>query len=407
MGQSDRGMANLLSTLRTFADITSGKNMEEDQQDAVLRILHLMTRFPPAVRSAYVLMRGEAPQPSECAALPQCLHELLKNAIPISTIQNDPRRFFEASHLLFGLILSKAKKLRLAPRSHSTSLPYIAMRVYDLRNAVTMLPVRSSATQSQTCLIDTGLHDAFAAGGVLAWTDGKNTAKASSLDRKLNSIATLAGGTKSKVVAFNSDAVTFNARYLDQDIGAVVTQAEYANLQYLATMCSNNQISVVPPAELPSASPPVLTLDRRGYLAVYVGREGCGGVAGRDILTFRPLSGEEAVDVSVVTQLLVPILKHRKADGTEVFEAYGNYHRQIKDPDEAVVVCVDLSMSMNSRCGFVDIEESEDADAYVSRSAQQATPVVASSPTEDPGSERLALDELKGECDGYAEKKMR
>lgn len=50
MGQSDRGMANLLSTLRTFADITSGKNMEEDQQDAVLRILHLMTRFPPAVR---------------------------------------------------------------------------------------------------------------------------------------------------------------------------------------------------------------------------------------------------------------------------------------------------------------------------------------------------------------------
>ncbi|KAF9695209.1 hypothetical protein EKO04_006853 [Ascochyta lentis] len=395
MGQSDRGMANLLSTLRTFTHITSGRNMEEDQQDAILRILHLMTRFPPAVRTAYVLMRGETPQLSECAALSQCLYEVLKDTVPLAIIQKDPRRFFEGSRLLFGLILSKAKKLRVAASNDTVSLPYTTMQVHDLRNAITMLPVRGLAVQSRAGLVDTGLHDAFTEGGVLVWTNGNDTAKASSIDRRLNRIVTLAGGRKAKVVTFNSDLVAFTDRYLDKSIDAVIAEAEYTNLQYLATMCSNNGVSVLPPADLPSASPPVLTIDRHGSLAVYVGREGCGGEPGRDILTFRPLSGEEAVDVSVITQLLVPILERRKADGTAVFEAYGSHHRQIKDPDEAVVVCVDLSTSMNSRCGFNDVEESEDADASVSRAVRRVSAAIASPPVEYPGGERLALDELK------------
>ena len=399
LGQSDRGLANLLSTLRTFTNLTSGSNMEEDQQDAVLRILHLMTRFPPAVRTAYVLMRGETPHPSECAALSQCLYEVLKEVVPLSTIKNDPRRFFEGSRLLFGLILGKAKKLRVTSSSSTPVLPYTTMRVHDVRNAITMLPVREIAVQSKAGLIDAGLYDAFAEDGVLTWINGNDTAKASSVDRKLARVATLAGGTKAKVATFNPDAVAFTMRYPDKDINTVVAQAEVSNLQYLATMCSNNELSVILPANLPSASPPVLSLDRQGFLTVYVGCEGCegcGGVAGRDILMFRPLSGEEAVDVSVITQLLVPMIARRNADGTAVFEAYGNHHRQIKDPDEAVVVCVDLSTSMDSRCGFTDIEENEDADASVNRSVHPVARATASLLVEHPGGERLALDELKG-----------
>lgn len=96
-------------------------------------------------------------------------------------------------------------------------------------------------------------------------------------------------------MAFNTDAVALSSHYPDKDINTIVAQAEVSNLQYLATMCSNNRLGVTAPADLQSADPPVLTLDRQGFLAVYVGREACGGVAGRDILTFRPLSGEEAV----------------------------------------------------------------------------------------------------------------
>ncbi|KAF1351667.1 hypothetical protein EJ07DRAFT_168877 [Lizonia empirigonia] len=395
LGQSSRGTANLLSTLRSFTHLTSGSNMEEDHQDAVLRILHLIFRFPPAVRTAYVLMRGETPQPSECAALSQCLYETLKHTIHLSTIQNRPRRFFEDSGLLFGLILSKAKNLRVSPSSSDASLPYLAMRVHDLRNAITMLPVRGIPVQSKAGIVDAGLYEAFSEDGVLNWTNGKDTGKAYSLDRELFRAATLAGGTRAKVVVFNPDAVAFAARYLDENIGSVIAQAEFTNLQHLATMCGNNQLSVVPPADLPSASPPVLTLDREGFLAVYVGREGCGGAPGRDILMFRPLVGEEAVDVSIITQLLVPILERRKTNGTAIFEAYGSHHRQIRDPDEAVVLCVNLSTSMNSRSGFIDIEESEDAEASLNRAVNRNSPSATISAIESPGGERLALDELK------------
>ena len=70
-------------------------------------------------------------------------------------------------------------------------------------------------------------------------------------------------------------------RYPDKDISTGVAQAEVLSLEYLVTVCSNNQLSVVHSAKLPFVSPPVLTLDRQGFLVVYVGREACGGVVGK------------------------------------------------------------------------------------------------------------------------------
>jgi hypothetical protein len=44
----------------------------------------------------------------------------------------------------------------------------------------------------------------------------------------------------------------------------------------------------------------------------------CSAAPGKDILIFRPTSGELAVDVLIVTQLLVPILERRESDGTAI-----------------------------------------------------------------------------------------
>jgi hypothetical protein len=76
------------------------------------------------------------------------------------------------------------------------------MQIHNLRNAVTVLPVHGIAVQTKAGLIDMGLHDAFAKDGSLIWTNDNNTAKASSLNRKLNRIETLVGGIKPKVVFF-------------------------------------------------------------------------------------------------------------------------------------------------------------------------------------------------------------
>lgn len=77
-GQSDRGSSNFLSSLRLFAHLTGGEHMKDDRQDAVLHMIYLLTCFPPAVRAACILMRGETLPMPERAALAQCFYEVLK-----------------------------------------------------------------------------------------------------------------------------------------------------------------------------------------------------------------------------------------------------------------------------------------------------------------------------------------
>jgi hypothetical protein len=128
---------------------------------------------------------------------------------------------------------------------------------------------------------------------------------------------------------------------------------------------------VVPPSTLPSATPLVLILDREGSLAVYIGRAGCAE-PGRNVLISRATStkDEEGVDVSMVTQVINRILAKRIADGTAIFEGYGDHHRRLVTLEEIVVICIDLSQSMTKRCGFIDVKNNEDIDTQI---AQRST----------------------------------
>ncbi|KAH5558945.1 peptidylprolyl isomerase [Parastagonospora nodorum] len=393
-GQSDRGISNLLSTLRVFTNLTSGRAMEDERQDAVLHMIYLLTQFPPAVRAIYILMRGETPPSAERAALAQSIYEVLKSVVPLRVVGSDPLRFFEGSRLLFGLILEKAKNLKITNANNATSLPYVGMSVYDLRNMITMEPILSVPVQTKAGLLEPGLFGAFKQGGFLTWTNFNNTARSSMLDGAWSRMAALSGGTKAQTLRFNLDAVNTSVRYLDcGDVNQIIASAEYSELSYLAGLCARNQLSVIPPSELPSATPPVLTLDREGSLAVYIGRAACGE-PGKDILLFRPTSSreEDGVDVSIITQVLEPILAQRKADGTAIFEAFGDQHRKLVAPDEIAVICVDLSRSMDDRCGFVDVQDNEDANTQSSPS-QDA--VISATVTENPAFHLPDADELK------------
>jgi hypothetical protein len=138
--------------------------MDDEQQDAVLHILGLLTRFPPAIRAAYILMRGEPPRSSERAALAQSLYEVLKAVVPLRVISSSPLRFFEGSQLLFGLILEKAKNLKINKALDDSSPSYVGMSVYDLRNMITVDPALSTPVQTKAGLLDIGFYKAFEEG---------------------------------------------------------------------------------------------------------------------------------------------------------------------------------------------------------------------------------------------------
>lgn len=46
IGQSERGIPNRSSALRMFTELVSDANMEEEGQDAVLRMIRVLKRFP-------------------------------------------------------------------------------------------------------------------------------------------------------------------------------------------------------------------------------------------------------------------------------------------------------------------------------------------------------------------------
>jgi hypothetical protein len=78
------------------------------------------------------------------------------------------------------------------------------------------------------------------------------------------------------------------------------------------------------------------------------------------------------VDVAIITQLLVPILEKREADGTAIFDLFGSSQkRKAGTPTEIIMFCVDCSSSMKRSSDFeeINIEEASQGDALEDLSA--------------------------------------
>jgi hypothetical protein len=330
--------------------------MEAPLQDAVLHIFYLLTRFPPAVRAVHILMNGKSPRPCERAALSQAIYEVLKDIVPLQFIKLDTGRIFEGARLLFGLILEKAKHLKLV---ESVQLPYISsLNVLDLRNTFTMEPI-INPVQTPFGLVEEGYYEALKESGILYWKTGESPLSALLLDGRMKRISLLCGGLISEITVFDLNSLNSTRRYADDgEVDRVIGPRELSDLNHLSALCSRNNLAVLPPSTLASAEAPALTLDRDGFLAVYVGRPPCAA-PGKDIAIFRPTrGGEENVDVSIITQLLVPILKQRESEGTAIFDAFGDgFQRKFKAPDEIIMLCVDCSSSMRENSDFTEIKD--------------------------------------------------
>jgi hypothetical protein len=370
--------------------------MEAPLQDAVLHIFNLLTRFPPAARAVHILMNGRSLRACERAALSQAIYEVLIDVVPLQLLKSDTGRIFEGARLLFGFILEKAKHLKLV---ESTQLPYISsLKVLDLRNTFTMEPI-INPVQTPFGLVEEGYYEALKEGGILYWKTGEPPLRVLPLDGRTKRISLLCGGKFSEITVFDLNSLNSLRRYADDgEVDRVIGSRELSDLHYLSTLCSRNNLAVLPPSTLPSAEAPALTLDRDGLLAVYVGRPPCAA-PGKDIAIFRPTRrGEENVDVSIITQLLVPILEQRESEGTAIFDAFGDgFQRKFKAPDEIIMLCVDCSSSMGENSDFAEIkdDDSDDKDSDDEGSDCDGTEKQGNNTTEESTFFCATLDEMK------------
>lgn len=263
-------MAAFLSSLRIFSGLLSANKMEESIQDTILCLFHVLTRFPPAVLTIFTLMRGNTPTSSQCSALIQSFLELLKTIIPANLIRGDELRYLEGSRLAFGFILAKARQLENAS---SETLFLRSVKTIDLTDADTLQPIRRPVSSS-VGLLEESHFKALQPGGRLHWCNGQSPPILEELDTRAHRLAYLSGGQLSEIVILDLDLVTSKLQQEKFFLQALDDRSTW-NLHHLAEVCQRNGLGVVPPSRLPSSEAPVLTFDRAGFLAVYLGKAAC------------------------------------------------------------------------------------------------------------------------------------
>lgn len=277
--RSKRGTAAFLSCLRVFTELIHAKVLDQPQQDAVLRVFHVLTRFPPALLSVYTLMRGETPRPSQCAALAQAFFETLKTIVPLDTVDGDENRILGGSRLLFGLILAKGRqqvaRAKQQTISDSSMLPYLSsFKVVELLNTVTLQPIVCPVYTS-IGLLEKGYFEAYQDGRILSWSSGDVPPKMQAMDGRTRRLVLLSGGLLPKVTILDGDEL--NSSLLRQEyLCSFSGEQAYGELHSLSALCEREGLSIVSPSALPRSEAPALTLDREGLIAVYLGRQSCG-----------------------------------------------------------------------------------------------------------------------------------
>lgn len=263
-------MAAFFASLRIFSGLIGASKMEEPFQDSILRLFHVLTRFPPAVLTIFTLMQGNTPTSSQCSALIQSFLELVKTIVPVDLIRGDEQRYLEGSRLAFGLVLAKARQLKAA----SSETPFLdSVKTIDLTDPETLQPILQPVSTS-IGLLEEGHFKALQPAGHLHWCNGQPPPRLEKLDNRAHRLAYLSGGRLSEIVIVDMDLVTTNMQQEKSLLQALDAKSTW-NLHHLADLSERQGLGVVPPSGLPSTQAPVLTFDRAGFLAVYLGKAAC------------------------------------------------------------------------------------------------------------------------------------
>ncbi|KAJ7106228.1 hypothetical protein C8R44DRAFT_805910 [Mycena epipterygia] len=337
--QTPRGIAALLSSLYLFAHSVAQKGVAAEQK--VLAVAYAIFRFPPAIRTMAALLLNKVPLPQEKAALAEVLYHALREFSsrgPAAITSRETRRF-ETVRILLACITSAAD----AP---SAAIPRRPVEEISLLCALSRKRLKDPVSLD-SALVERKVANLHQPGGAL-YRPNHSTPDSSVLplsdDIVLQLLPSLHGLPAPSVLVLRvhnigsaPQSFMSTLETAPRDFTAAIRRA---NLTDLATQM---------PLSLKDARiiAPRIVVDQEGFLAVFTGR-GCGTT--RDVNFFRPTNGGDTeVDVNDASHALLKVITARKAEDTWQVDTSGEVLAISRPPDEAIVLCLDLSESMNRR----------------------------------------------------------
>ncbi|KAL4244046.1 hypothetical protein ABKN59_010554 [Abortiporus biennis] len=332
--QSTRGMSAFLSTLMVFVKYLAlyddNTETKKNLQNRIFAYMLGLTRFPPAIRALFTLVQNEKLISEGARALSETMFHLMLDIADPLVNKHDKSRTFEASRLLFGTIIEHAKGpfVLSGLDSHvSNSRPF---KNVSLTCELTSQPLFNPVTYGDK-VVDRSAAIIRQERGLLydpliPIPDMTSPpAELVSLIRQLRSGMTT-------IDVFCSES--YNIPSL------LVYKLTPGNLA-IAINHANVELQIHAPG----------------------GTGVCGSI---DDMFLRPCNGGEiAADVNVVAARLQPIIEHRKAMGEWDIDAFGGVRADkvdTREVEEAIVIALDLSRSMEENFNEEDEEDEDDED---------------------------------------------
>ncbi|KAJ7155009.1 hypothetical protein C8R46DRAFT_1226970 [Mycena filopes] len=349
--QTPRGIAALLSSLYVFAHSVAQKGSVGEQR--VLALAFAVLRFPPAIRTLAGLIMNKVPRPEEKAALAEALFCGLKEFSsrgPQVITSRDDRRF-ETVRILLAYIASAA------PDATNPIPALVEKRAVEEISLVCALSRKRlvDPVYMDSTLAERSVAGLYIPGGALYRPTHTGLARAgitevpdSDVLRRLLPRVRDLGASVSTMLVLRVE-----------DIGAapreMMAPLDSAARDFVAAIRRANQGDLVSqgPLELKSVDvvPPRIVVDQEGLLAVFTGR-GCGTTRDVNFSVLRSNGGDTEVDVNDVSHALQKVIEGRKVEDTWHVDCFGEVSAVSRPPDEAVVLCLDLSESMNEASGL-------------------------------------------------------
>ncbi|KAJ6451921.1 hypothetical protein C8R45DRAFT_1041477 [Mycena sanguinolenta] len=342
--QTPRGMAALLSSLYLFSHSVAQKGIAAEQK--VLATAYAVLRFPPAIRTLAGLLFNKVPRPEEKAALSESLYHALKDFSargPAAITTRETRRF-ETVRILLAYVASAAdaESAAIAQRPVEDISVVCALSRKRLQDPVILNSAR----------VERGVTALYQRGGALFRPN--HTAPTSPVVQELSDTDPIAVVLPSLPGLCDESVLFFRVNDIGWAPQAFMSPLDSAARDFVSAIRRANQTDLVSqgPLELKSVTviPPRIVVDQSGFLAVFTGR-GCG--TSRDVNFFRPThDGDTEVDVNDVGHALQKVITVREAEDTWQVDSFGGVVNISRPPDEAIVLCLDLSYSMNRKSGI-------------------------------------------------------
>ncbi|KAJ6518100.1 hypothetical protein C8R47DRAFT_1086007, partial [Mycena vitilis] len=345
--QTPRGMSALLSSLYLLAHSVAQKGVAGEQK--VLALVYAQLRFPPAVRTLAALLLNKVPRAEEKAALAEALYHALgefSSRGPSTIISRETRRF-ETTRIFLAYIASAAGGASTAPLPLERAVEDVSL-VCQLSQKRLADPVVFNGVVVERRVAH--LHEP---GAPLFHTITSSEKSARLVELPPKEIQVLRALLACSRGLHAATTLVLRVGDIGSAPPSFMATLDSAARDYIQAIRRANQTDLVTrgPLELKSADvvPPQIVLDQEGFLAVFTGR-GCG--TARDVNFFRPTNGGDTeVDVNDISLALEKVILARKLEDTWQVDSFGEVSAISRPPEEAIVLCLDLSRSMAERSG--------------------------------------------------------